>query len=134
MQQAAQSIPVSQKTPWAGYLLSGLAVLFLLFDGVTKVMNVPAVAETQAYLGYDPDLSPAIGLLLLACLALYVIPRTAVLGVILLTGFLGGAVASQVRIGAPVFSLIFPLLTGLLLWGGLYLRDERLRALVPLRS
>jgi hypothetical protein len=136
MQSSVQTVPVSRNTPtpWAGYVLSALAVLFLLVDGVIKVMNIAPVVEAQTLLGYPASLSPAIGILLLICLAVYLIPRTSVLGAILLTGYLGGAIASQVRIGAPLFNIVFPVIFGLLLWGGLYLRDDRLRTLIPLRS
>jgi hypothetical protein len=118
----------------AGRGLTALAVLFLIFDGVTKVMHVEPVKEAMADLGYAEGLAPGIGLLLLVCVALHLLPRTAVLGAILLTAFLGGAVASQVRVGNPLLShTLFPVYVALMLWGGLYLREHRLRALVPLR-
>lgn len=117
----------------SGYGLSAIAVLFMLLDGVIKVIEAAPAVEATTQLGYDARLVVVLGCVQLICLAVYVLPRTAVLGAILLTGYLGGAAASQVRIGAPLFSLIFPVLIGLLIWGGLYLRDRRLRALVPLR-
>ncbi|MGH7629188.1 MAG: DoxX family protein [Gemmatimonadales bacterium] len=120
---------------WGGRILSGLAVLFLLWDGVMKLMRPAVVLESFARLGYPEGVALGIGILQLVCLAVYLIPRTSVLGAILLTGYLGGAVATHVRIGDPLFThVLFPAYMGALLWGGLYLRDERLRTLIPLRS
>jgi hypothetical protein len=123
----------SARTRWAGRVLSGLPALFLAFDGVIKVLNLQPVAEASQLLGLPVELAPGVGILLLACLTLYLLPRTAALGAVLLTGYLGGAISLQLRIGAPLFSLIFPVLLGVLLWGGLYLRDAQVRALLPLR-
>jgi hypothetical protein len=135
MQSATQAAPVTNKVRWAGRILSGLAVLFLLFDSVIKLMKIAAVTESFARLGYPDSLALAIGLLELVCIALYVFPRTSVLGAILLTGFLGGAVATHVRVGDPLFShVLFPTYVGALIWGGLFLREDRLRALIPTRS
>jgi len=118
----------------AGRILSGLVILFLLFDGVTKLMLIKPVTDAMPQLGYPVSLARPIGVIVLACLALYVIPRTAVLGAILLTGFLGGAVATNLRIGNPLLShVLSPVYVGLMVWGGLYLRDARLRALIPVR-
>lgn len=128
---AARSMP--QTTRWAGRILSALPVLFLVFDGVIKVVNIQPVVDASVLLGLPVDLAPSIGLLLLVCVAVYLIPPTAILGAILLTGYLGGAVAIQARVDGGVFSLALPILLGVLLWGGLYMRDERLRTLVPLR-
>lgn len=120
---------------WAGLILTVIPVLFLLFDGVTKLMLVKPVADAMPQLGWPVSLARPLGVIVLVCLALYVIPRTAVLGAILLTGFLGGAVATNLRLGNPLLShVLFPVYVGLLLWGGLYLRDARLRALIPLRG
>ena len=120
---------------WTGRILSALVVLFLLWDSVMKLMRPPVVLETWARLGYPEEVSIGIGLLQLVCLAVYAIPRTSVLGAILLTGYLGGAVATHVRVGNPLFThVLFPTYLGVILWGGLYLRDGRLRTLVPLRS
>jgi len=120
---------------WIGWILSGLAVLFLLFDSVIKLIGHPAVAQSFGELGFPVTLALAIGILELVCLAIYLIPQTSVLGAILLTGYLGGAVASQLRIEAPLFSnVLFPVYVGLLIWGGLYLREDRLHALIPLRT
>ncbi len=135
MQSATERVPDSKTRSWTGRILSALALLFLLFDGVIKLTKIAPVAESFGRLGYPVSLGPGIGVLELLCVALYVIPRTSVLGAILLTGFLGGATASQVRIGEPLWShVLFPTYVGLLVWGGLYLREERLRALVPLRD
>jgi hypothetical protein len=116
----------SKKTLWTGRVLTALCVLFLLFDGITKVLKVAPVMEACERLGYAANLVPGIGLLLLTCTLLYVIPRTSILGAILLTGYLGGGTTTLVRVGDPFF---FPVLMGVLIWVGLYLRDERLRNL-----
>ena len=123
-----------QMQRWAGRILSALAILFVIFDGVIKVMQMAPAMEATAQLGYPESLVFGIGILELACLVIYVIPRTSILGAILLTGYLGGAVATHVRAGSGLFPLIFPVIIGLLFWGGLYLRDNQLRALIPLRS
>jgi hypothetical protein len=111
--------------------MSGLPVLFLIFDGVMKLLNVAPVRAAHDHLGYPQHLALGIGLVELAAILLYVVPRTSTLGAILLTAFLGGATAAHVRLGEPFF---FPVLVGVLLWGGRFLRDERLRELVPLRG
>jgi hypothetical protein len=117
-----------------GRVVSAIPVLFLIFDGVTKLMMVQPVVDGMKSLGYPLDLAGMIGKILLACLLLYVIPQTSVFGAILLTGYLGGAVASQFRIGLPLFTnVLFPVYVALFLWVGLYLREARLRALVPFR-
>ena len=126
---------MSNKRLWAGRILTAMPVLFLLFDSVIKLMQIAPVRESFARLGYPESLATGIGILELVCLVLYLIPRTSVLGAILLTGHLGGAVATHVRVGDPLFShVLFPTYVGLLVWGGLFLREDRLRALVPLRS
>jgi hypothetical protein len=110
-------------------------VLFLLFDSAIKLMVIDPVVESFGQLGYPVSVSVGIGLLELVCLVLYVIPRTSVLGAILLTGYLGGAVATHVRVGSPMLThVLFPIYVAALVWGGLFLREARLRALVPLRS
>jgi hypothetical protein len=134
MQSVTQTIPVSKKTLWAGRIISALAVLFLLFDGVIKVMQHPEAVRPTIQLGYPASLVLGIGIIELVCLVVYVIPQTSVLGAILLTGYLGGAIATQVRAGSELFSVFFPIIIGVLIWGGLFLRDNRLRALIPLRS
>ncbi len=127
--QSAASIPTTRR--WVGRVLTALAALFLLLDGVMKVIQAAPSVEGAAQLGYPAGSVVGVGLLLLVCLAIYLLPQTAPLGAILLTGFLGGVVATHVRAGSPVFSFIFPLIIGALLWIGLYLRDARLRVLLP---
>jgi hypothetical protein len=119
---------------WAGRILSALVILFLLFDSAIKLAELPIVGETMEQLGYPTRLGFGIGVLTLISTVLYAIPRTCVLGAILLTGLLGGAMATHLRVGSPIFShLLFGLYLGLMVWGGLFLRDERVRALIPLR-
>jgi hypothetical protein len=120
---------------WTGRITTGLVGLFLLFDCALKLlMSAPAVQGT-IQLGYPPGVVFPLGLVLSACLALYLIPRTAVLGAVLLTGYLGGAIATHVRVAAPLFShTLFPIYVAILIWGGLYLRDSRVGALIARRS
>ena len=125
-----QPAPVSKKMLSAGYVVSALPVLLLLFSGVMKLVKPAEVVEGFGKLGWDESLALGLGILELACTVIYVIPRTSVLGAILLTGYLGGATATHVRIGDQFFG---PVILGVLVWGGLYLRDPRLRALLPLR-
>ena len=135
MPSAIQTAPASRTNLRAGRILTGLVVSFLLFDCTIKLMKLAPAVEGTARLGYQVSLVPVIGLILLVCTALYVTPSTAILGGIFLTGYLGGAVASQLRIGEPLLShVLFPIYFAVLLWGGLYLREPRLRALFPLRS
>lgn len=124
---------VSKGRLWTGRVLTILAVLFLLFDAVGKLVMPTPVAQAFIRLGFPTSLGVGIGILLLACTLLYAIPRTAILGAVLLTGFLGGAVAIQMRAGSSLFETDFPVLFGLLAWAGIYLRDDRLRKLLPLR-
>jgi len=131
MQSGTQTAPASRKRLWAGRIISTLVVLFLLFDAVAKLMWIAPVLQAFARLGYPESLAVPIGILLLACTAVYVIPRTSVLGAILLSAYLGGATATHVRAGEPFY---FPVVFGVLVWGGLYLREDRLGELVPLRS
>lgn len=123
---------VSKSARWTGRTLSTIAVLFMLMDAVMKIVCPPFVVQASAQLGYTASVLPGIGMALLVCTALYVIPRTTILGAILLTGFLGGAVASNVRAGQPMFNVAFPVIFAFLVWIGLGLRDLRLRALLPL--
>ena len=118
-----------------GKALSGLAALFLLFDSTGKLLQVQPVIDGTVRLGYPRDLVFTLGVILLACVLAYIIPRTAVLGALLLTAYLGGAVATQVRVEAPLFThVLFPTYVAAILWGGLLLRDARLRAFLPIRS
>jgi hypothetical protein len=119
---------------WTGYVLSGLAVLFMLLDGVMKLVKPAQVVEATVILGYSEEVIFPLGIVLLVCTLIYVIPQTAVLGAILLTGYLGGAVASHVRHDDNWFTIVFPVVFAALVWGGLVLRDQRLRALVPWRG
>jgi hypothetical protein len=134
MQPSTQAVPVSNKMLWAGRILSALPALFLLFDGGAKLVQPAPVVEGTVKLGYPVSVIFGLGVVLLASTLLYIIPRTAVLGAILLTGYLGGAVATHVRVQEGWFAILFPVFFGVLIWGGLYLRDARLRALIPLRS
>jgi hypothetical protein len=135
MHSAIQAAPVSKLRLSAGHVISAIPVLFLLFDSVIKLMVIDPVVESFGQLGYPVSVSLGIGLVELICLVLYVIPRTSVLGAVLLTGYLGGAVATHVRVGSPVFThILFPIYVAALVWGGLFLREPRLHALVPLRS
>jgi hypothetical protein len=137
MPSEAQNASASKTRLWAGRIMSALVILFLVFDVALKFIKpAPApVAEAFAHLGWSLSLAPVLGTILLVSTALYVIPNTSALGAILLTGYLGGAVATHLRAGDPLFShVLFPTYLGVLLWGGLYLRDDRLRALIPLRA
>jgi len=127
---AAQPVRSATVTTWAGRVLSALAILFLAFDTAIKVLNLAPAVEATTQLGYGANLVVTIGLIELACLAVYSIPRTAIVGALLLTGYLGGAVATQVRAGSPLFQVVFPFIIGGLVWGGLALRDARLRSLL----
>ena len=130
----AQSAPLSKGRLWTGRIMNALPALFLFMDAVGKLLKPAPVVEGTVQLGYPESVLLGLGIVLLACTVFYVIPRTAILGAILLTGYLGGAVATHVRVGSPLFShILFPVYLAVLLWGGLYLRDERLRALIPLR-
>lgn len=125
----------SKKMLWTGRILSGLPALFLLADSAAKFIQPAPVVEGTVKLGYSPSVILPLGVVLLVATILYLIPRTSVLGAILLTGYLGGAVDAHVRVGDPLFShILFPVYFGVFLWGGLYLRDARLRALLPLRK
>ena len=126
--------PVSTKMLWTGRIISALPVLFLLMDGVMKLFKPAVVVETTVKLGYSEAVILPLGIVLLTCTVLYVIPRTSVLGAILLTGYLGGAVATHVRVGEGWFPISFPIIFGVLIWGGLFLRDARVSALIPLRE
>lgn len=128
----ARSLP--RIAQWTGRVFSALIVLFLVFDGVIKLMDLPVVRETSTQLGLPLHNTFGLGVMTLAIAVLYAIPRTAVLGAILLTGLLGGAIATHLRVGSPVFShLLFGVYLGLIAWGGLWLRDASVRTLIPLR-
>lgn len=125
----------SQETPrtriWAGRILSTLAILFLIIDGVIKLFKPEFVVKANMQLGNPESAVVPLGIILLVCVAIHMIPRTAVFGAVLLTGYLGGAVASQLRIGEPLFSnVLFPVYVAVLIWGGLYLRNEQVSSLI----
>jgi hypothetical protein len=136
---ASVSAPVaaapSRKALWTGRVLSGLGVAFLAFDAVLKLSRVPEALEGTTQLGWPPDVVFPLGVLQIALLLLYVVPRTSAIGALLWTGYLGGAIATHVRIDNPLFThVLFPVYVAALLWLGLWLRDPGLRAVLPLRS
>jgi hypothetical protein len=136
MSTIAETAPVSKPALWLGRVLSGLVILFMLFDGAIKLVPWPIVTETMDRIGYGSSetLARSLGGITIVCTVLYSVPPTSILGAILLTGYLGGAIASQVRIGSPLFShILFGVYLGLMLWGGLWLRDGGLRSLMPFR-
>lgn len=134
-ESGTQGLRISRKRLWTGRILSALPVLFLLMDGIMKLVKPEPVVKATIELGYPESVIMVLGIILLICVILYVVPRTAVLGAILLTGYLGGAVATHMRVGNPLFShILFPVYLAVLIWGGLFLRDPRLRALIPLRN
>lgn len=133
MPSDTHTAPVSNKMLWAGRIMSAVPALFLLVDGVMKLMKPAVVVQATVQLGYPESVILGLGIVLLACTILYLIPLTSVLGAILLTGYLGGAVATHVRVGDGLFPTFFPIILSTLLWGGLVLRDGGLRALLPLR-
>ena len=133
---ANEAAPISNAALWSGRVMSGLVVLFLIFDATIKLIPIQPVIDSMNELGYPPtvELARGIGIVTAVCIVLYVWPRTAMLGAILMTGLFGGAIATHLRIGSPVFShLLFGVYLGLLAWGGLWLRDPRLRAILPWR-
>jgi len=123
--------PLSRKAIWTGRILSGLAALFLAFDAAVKVLALPPAVEGTTQLGYPASTLLTIGILQLVCLVVYLIPRTALVGAVLWTGYLGGAIATHVRVGSPLFThTLFPIYVAVLLWAGLWLRDRRVGALL----
>jgi len=132
MQTAAQS--TSKAKLWTARILSGIAILFLLFDSTIHLMVIQPVVDSFNQLGIPIQLAVPLGIIELVCLVLYAIPRSSIFGAVLLTGYLGGAIAIQLRIGAPLFSTaLFPVYIGVMVWGGIYLRDELLGKIIPLR-
>jgi hypothetical protein len=133
--QTIQIPEVSTKALWAGRIISAIVILFLIPDAVIKLVPLDIVIETSRELGIPEHLARTLGVLTLIGVLLYAWPRTAVLGAILLTGYLGGAIYVHVRAGSPLFShTLFGVYLGLMIWGGLYLRDGMVRALIPLRQ
>jgi hypothetical protein len=134
MSVESRMVTASRSMLWIGWIMSGIVVLFFLFDGITKLIMIDPVVDATIRIGFPLDVIRPLGIVCLACAILYAIPRTSILGAILLTGFLGGAVASKVRLEEPLFSqVLFGVYVGVLAWAGLYLRDGRLRSLIPLR-
>jgi DoxX-like family len=130
MPTSNRSLPVSRKALWIGYLVSALPVLLLVFSAVIKLMKPPQMVEGFARLGIPDSLISQLGILELVCVIIYLVPRTSIMGAILTTGYFGGAIATNLRLGE---SFLLPLMAGMMIWGGLYLRDQRVRALIPLR-
>ena len=132
-ESSPRATAVSKGSLWIGRILGALSTLFLLMDGVMKLIKPAPVVEATVRLGYPESVIQSLGIVLLVCTILYAIPRTSILGAILLTGYLGGAVAANVRVGNPLFShVLFPVYVALFIWGGLHLREPRLRELLPL--
>jgi DoxX-like family len=128
--------PASRAARVLGRILSGLVVVFLLFDAAIKLVPLAVVTETMDRMGYgsSENLARSLGLITIVCTVLYSVPPTSILGAILLTGYLGGAIASHLRIGSPLFThTLFGLYLGLMVWGGLWLRDKNLKSLIPFR-
>jgi hypothetical protein len=131
----SETAPISSGALWTGRVLSTIIVLFMIFDGVIKLPPLDVVTQTMVPLGWpaDPNVARLLGIIGLVSTALYALPRTSVLGAILLTAYMGGAIATNVRVDNPLFShTLFGVYLGIILWGGLYLRDPRVRALIPL--
>ena len=127
MQPKTRVTPAPTRMIWTGRILSAFAVLFLLFDSAIHMARPAPVVEAFNQLGLPLHLALPLGIVELLCIIIYVLPRSRMPGAILLTGYLGGAVATHVRVGNPVFETVFPVIIGSLIWGGLYLRDSRLR-------
>jgi hypothetical protein len=127
---AGSALMISRMQVWVGRVMSALAALFLLVDGVLKVLKPDVVVKATLQLGYAESAILGIGATLLVCTLLYVVPRTSIVGAVLLTAYLGGAVASNVRASMPVFNMVFPMMMASLVWGGLWFRDLRVRNLV----
>ena len=136
MTTIAATMPVSKPARWFGRILSGLVIAFLMLDGAIKLVPWPVVTDTMDKMGYGSSetLARSLGVITIACTAMYAIPSTSILGAILLTGYLGGAMASHLRIGSPLFThTLFGLYLGVMVWAGLWLRDRNLRTLIPFR-
>ena len=134
MDTVAKAAQPSKALLWGGWILSVLPALFLLLDGVMKLVKPEFVVKATVELGFAESVIVPLGIVLIACTVLYLIPRTAVLGAVLLVGYLGGAVATHVHAGHGAFQMLFPVVFGIFLWGGLWMRDARLRSLIPWRT
>ena len=133
---SGSNFAISKSGRWTGRVLSGVVIAFLLFDGAIKLVPLPVVTETMDKMGWgaSDNLARSLGLITIVCTLLYAVPPTSILGAILLTSYLGGAIAAHVRIDSPLFThTLFGLYLGLILWGGLWLRDGTLRSLLPFR-
>jgi len=129
----AGEVPAARRR--TGIVLSGIAVLFLVFDSLGKLLKVAPVVEGTAQLGYSDSVIQPIGIILLLCVVVYLVPRTAILGAVLLTGYMGGAIATHVRVGSPLLThVLFPVYVAVLVWGGLFLRDARVRQVLRASS
>lgn len=129
--RGASRAATSPRARWAGRVLTGLAVLFLVFDITIKLLGTTEAVDGTTQLGWQPHHLPILGVIQLACLVLYLVPRTAPLGAVLWTGYLGGAIATHLRLDNPLFShVLFPIYVAAFVWGGLYLRDARVRAAI----
>lgn len=133
MHAVAEFVPVSKTALWTGRVFSALVILLMVFDGTSKVMKAPAMMKAAVEMKFSAAQMVGIGTLLLICTLIYLIPRTSVLGAILLTGYLGGAIVTQIHAGMPMVMLASPITVGIFAWGGLFLRDAELRAFIPLR-
>jgi hypothetical protein len=131
---AIQPAPTGKGMRWTGRILGGMAAAMLLLDGVMKIVKPELVVKATTQLGFPESCISGIGIALVVCVIVYIIPRTAVLGAMLITGYLGGAVATHVRAGNGWFEILMPVIFGVFVWAGLFLRDARLRALVPWQS
>jgi len=118
---------------WTAHVIAALVVLFLAFDGITKVILLPQVVQASAPLGFTVGMLQGIGVLLLVLIVVYVIPATSIFGAVLLTGYLGGATVTNLRAGEPAFEVLMPVIFGVLVWAPVYIRNDRLRALIPFR-
>jgi hypothetical protein len=131
---APETTGISRKRLWIGRVLTGISGAFLIMDGSMKLFKPPFVVEATVRLGYPESTIIGIGLVLLICTLLYLIPRTSVLGAVLLTGYLGGAVATNIRAEQPMFNIVFPIIFATIAWAGLWLREPRLGQLLPLNE
>lgn len=134
MQSTSQASSISKGALWGSRIITVLIALFMIFDGVTKIMKVPQVMEANVPLGIPEGQIPGIGILLLVCLVIYLIPQTSVLGAILMTGYLGGAIEANLRANMGAFPIVFSAIFGVLVWLALYLREPRLQSLIPFKS
>ena len=134
MKTTTETMTISNTALWIGRVLAGLFTLFMVFDAVVKLLQLPQAVEPTVQLGWAATALPAIGALSLMCLVLFLIPRTSIIGAVLMTGYLGGALASNWRAGTPAFNIIFPIIIGALMWGSLLLRHPLVRAAVSSRG